>query len=352
MSSHPALIVGEPATRRPEPSDRAWLVAMVAVAAVQLGFWFVLWRVGVTGAPLIALYDTVAIIGLALALVPFFLRYLFLIYREGEPSPGKKIVRDLDPSRVGAVLVATLLTPVTAGAFSSLKAAIPLAVPFYLDGPLSGFERALFGTDAWRISHAILGWATPLIDRFYLSWLPVMLIAFNLVLLSRPSALKTRSLIAYLLMWPAVGTLGSYLLSSAGPIFHDALFGGHSGLLNALQREGATGTLFAYQHLWNAYAHRFETLGGGISAMPSMHIAMACWLAMTIRAAFPRFQWVGWTYLALIWIGSIHLGWHYASDGAVGVAAALLVWRVAGRNAAAQHQHRITPIEPPIPSIR
>ena len=28
--------------------------------------------------------------------------------------------------------------------------------------------------------------------------------------------------------------------------------------------------------------------------------------------------------------GSIHLGWHYASDGVVGIAGALLVWRLAG----------------------
>ena len=322
--------MAEAAVPSRECSDRDWLVALAAVAAVQFGCWFVMWRMGITGPPLISLYDKVAVIGLGIALVPFFLRYLFLLYREGENDPARRIVRDVDRSRVAAVVLATAIAPVTAGAFSSLKAAIPFVVPFYLDGPLAGFERAIFGTDAWRITHWLLGWATPLIDRFYLSWLPVMLVAFNLVLLSRPSPLKTRSLVAYLLMWPAVGTLGSYLMSSAGPIFHDALFGGNSGLVEALQREGATGTLFAYHHLWNGYANRFDTLGGGISAMPSMHIAMACWLAMTVRATFPRWQWAGWSYLALIWLGSIHLGWHYASDGVVGIAGALLVWRLAG----------------------
>jgi hypothetical protein len=303
---------------------------MGLITVVQLGCWFALRRAGLTGAPVITLYDEVALIGLGLALIPFFFRYIFLIYREGEKSPGKRILSDLDGSRIVAVVMATLLAPVAAGAFSSMKAAIPLVVPFYLDGPLTGFERTIFRTDAWRITHALLSRATPAIDTFYLSWLPVMLIAFNLVLLSRPSEYKTRSLIAYLLMWPLVGTLGSYLMSSAGPIFHDALFGGHSGLLDALQREGARGTLLAYDHLWRAYANRSETLGGGISAMPSMHIAMACWLALTIRAAFPRLQWLGWAYMALIWLGSVHLGWHYFSDGVVGIAGALLVWHLSG----------------------
>ena len=331
MSNYSRILPTSLDTRSRDHSDREWLTVMAVVATVQLGAWLLLRRAGITGAPLITLYDVVAVIGLGLAFIPFFLSYLLSIYRQGERSPGKRILADFDRRRLAAVVIATLLAPVTAGAFSSMKAAIPLVVPFYLDGPLAGFERSIFGTDAWRITHALLGWATPVIDSFYLSWLPVMLIAFNLVLLSKPSRRKTRSLIAYLLMWPTVGTLGSYALSSAGPIFHDALFGGHSGLLDALRREGARGTLLAYDHLWKGYVNRFDTLGGGISAMPSMHIAMACWLALTIRAAFPRWQWLGWTYMGLIWLGSVHLGWHYFSDGVAGIAGALLVWHVASK---------------------
>lgn len=297
---------------------------------MQFGCWLTLWSTGIAGAPLVGDYDGIAVIGLGLALIPFFLWHLYSLYRSGEAHPAKTMLSRLDRSRAIAVAIATIVDPITAGAFSSLKAAIPLVVPFYMDEPTSRFEARLFGTDPWRITHALLGWATPAIDRFYLSWLPVMLLAFNFVLLSKPSPLKTRSLTAYLLMWPVVGTFGAYLLSSAGPIFRDALFGGHSGLVDALSREGANGTLFAYHHLWNGYAHRFSTLGGGISAMPSMHIAMAFWLALTVRAAFPRYQWAGWTYVALIWFGSVHLGWHYFSDGVVGGAGAVLIWRVAG----------------------
>lgn len=312
------------------PSDRDWLVPFAVVTAVQFGLWCAMWGLGYAGTPRIGLYNIVEIIGLGIALVPFVLFYVWRIHREGEEQPLARVRRDLDRSRIAAVIAAVVLGAISAGAFSALKAAVPMAVPFYLDPALAGFERALFGTDPWRISHSLLGWATPLIDRFYLSWLPVMLIAFNLMLLSRPSQQKTRSLIAYVLIWPAVGTLGSYLMSSAGPIFLDALYGGHSGLLAALQSEGAKGTLEAYDYLWTAYTNRFDALGGGISAMPSMHIAMACWLALTLRSAAPRWQWAGWAYLALIWISSVHLGWHYFSDGVVGIAGALLVWRVAG----------------------
>jgi membrane-associated phospholipid phosphatase len=70
--------------------------------------------------------------------------------------------------------------------------------------------------------------------------------------------------------------------------------------------------------------------------MPSMHIAMACWAALSLRAYSRRMQWVGWTYVGLIWFSSVHLGWHYVSDGAVGIVGALLVWRLAGAIGAAR----------------
>jgi hypothetical protein len=311
-------------------TDREWLVPMAAVAAAELTLWLIMYGMGLAHSPLVALYNIVEIIGLAGALIPFFLWHLLRLYREGEARPTRRMARELDHIRIVAIIIAMLLGSIIAGAFSTLKAAIPLAVPFYLDPTLGSFERAIFGTDPWRISHAVLGWATPFVDRFYLLWLPVMLVAFNLVLLSKPSALKSRALVAYVLIWPAVGTLGGYLLSSAGPIFHDALFGGHSGLIAALVREGASGNLQAYHYLWDAYTNRYAALGGGLSAMPSMHIAMACWLALTIRAAAPRWQGVGWMYLVMMWIGSVHLGWHYVSDGAMGIAGALLVWWIAG----------------------
>jgi hypothetical protein len=309
---------------------------MVAIAALQYAAWYAMWSAGLAQRPMVGLYDLIAIAGLVMGFVPFSLSYLWRIRKEGEQRPLSRIRRDLELSRVAAVGAAMMLGGVTAGAFSAMKGAIPVAVPFYLDPALTRLDRLLFGTDPWRLTHAAFGWATPAIDIFYLSWLLVMLLGFYLVLLTRPSKRKAQSLVAYLLMWPLVGTLGGYAMSSAGPIFHDALFGGHSGLIAALQQEGATKALDLQQRLWRAYAVRYEMLGAGISAMPSMHIAMACWLALTMRAAWPRFQWTGWTYLALIWFGSVHLGWHYFTDGVVGIAGALLVWRLAGAIAAAR----------------
>jgi membrane-associated phospholipid phosphatase len=69
---------------------------------------------------------------------------------------------------------------------------------------------------------------------------------------------------------------------------------------------------------WGAFA--------GISAMPSIHLAMATLFAFL---AFEVRKWLGWVfvgYTALILIGSIILGWHYAIDGYSGIILASIIW--------------------------
>ena len=65
--------------------------------------------------------------------------------------------------------------------------------------------------------------------------------------------------------------------------------------------------------------------------MPSVHNALAVLFAL---AAFRLNRTAGWAlaaYAGLIWLGSVHLGWHYAVDGLVAAALTAGLWRVAGR---------------------
>jgi hypothetical protein len=61
--------------------------------------------------------------------------------------------------------------------------------------------------------------------------------------------------------------------------------------------------------------------------MPSLHNAIAVLYAL---AAFRIGRLLGWFmtgYAVIIFIGSVHLGWHYAVDGIVSAAAMVLIWR-------------------------
>jgi membrane-associated phospholipid phosphatase len=82
-------------------------------------------------------------------------------------------------------------------------------------------------------------------------------------------------------------------------------------------------------YLWAIYSGDFEA-PGGISAMPSMHNAQAMLFAAAAWRVDRRFGLAMWVFAAIIFVGSIHLGWHYAVDGIVGAAAALLVWKACG----------------------
>ena len=71
-------------------------------------------------------------------------------------------------------------------------------------------------------------------------------------------------------------------------------------------------------------------LGAGITAMPSMHVAMAFlfWLAM--RRVSPLLGKTFFAYFVITWISSVHLAYHYGVDGLVSVVAVLAIWWSAG----------------------
>ena len=64
--------------------------------------------------------------------------------------------------------------------------------------------------------------------------------------------------------------------------------------------------------------------------MPSMHNAQAALFVVFAYSIDKRLGRATLVYAALIFIGSVHLGWHYAVDGIVGIVAALAVWSVCG----------------------
>ena len=86
-------------------------------------------------------------------------------------------------------------------------------------------------------------------------------------------------------------------------------------------------TALNYQNLLAQYYEEDITrVGSGVSAMPSMHVAL---VALWVIAAWKVSRIIGFIvfiYGILIWIGSVHLGWHYAVDGVVSAVAVSILW--------------------------
>ena len=172
----------------------------------------------------------------------------------------------------------------------------------------------------------------------------------------RDSHLRTQYVLSYAVSWILIGSVLAWLLPAAGPCFYDDFAGGAptftalmdtlAGYDRTLVTEGGAGlaALKNQQALLNHFGGSGPlVLGGGISAMPSMHNALAVLFALGGMRINRVLGWVMWIYAALIWIGSIHLGWHYAIDGIAAVVLVMLIWYACGRAAAAMlaaRQHR------------
>ncbi|QNN68015.1 phosphatase PAP2 family protein [Sphingomonas lutea] len=134
------------------------------------------------------------------------------------------------------------------------------------------------------------------------------------------------------------GTIGQYVLPSAGPIFYELVgFGPRFHELVATNDPTYSG--FA-KYLWRHFSTGSADIGTGISAMPSMHVSMSVWTVIAARAIWKPLMIPAILYALTVWLGSIASGWHYATDGIVGAAIVLslhhvLVKRPAKRREAA-----------------
>lgn len=310
---------------------------MAALTLAELGWWAIGWSVGIAPAPLLATYLALAIAGLAAAMA------IRLAVRPGA-----------DRAKWPAIFAGTALVGAGASLFLPLKYAIPGQIPFWLDVPLASAERALLNADPWLLLDHSLGWALVPVDRLYGLWLPVQTLVLFSVMLAPASRTKSRALIAYSLAWFFLGVAAATIFSSAGPIFYDRLFGGteFAPLREMLQARGAWVVFAESDAMYAALANARPGLVAGISAFPSLHVAISLWMYLAARTLAPRLAPLALVYAVFMWLASVQLGWHYVSDGLAGAAGMLAIWVVAGKVEArtreadaAEHRYiQVTPV--------
>ena len=245
------------------------------------------------------------------------------------------------PDRAVGTIGPIVLIPVLMAAFGTLKQVMPLARPFTWDDTFAEWGRMLFlGFHPWQLTHAVFGSpiATLLLDRIYAAWVPLLFFAVLGVSLFAPPYLRARFVLSFALAWLLIGVVGAFVFASAGPCY-SALIGASSApdyaelmaRLHAIDQAGyVLGSLEWQDHLWAAHSERKYGFALGISAMPSMHNAVCClYVLATGRAKF-LLRVGARIFAAAIFIGSVHLGWHYFVDGLFAWVAATAVWWLAG----------------------
>jgi hypothetical protein len=252
------------------------------------------------------------------------------------PTPAVTLWTELQP-KLPLLILPAVVAPIFLASFTATKSGIITLVGFKFDRLFAEIDYAVFGVDPWQISHAAFGRIeTGVIQAFYVPiWVAVLLYSQALIPLFARKKMIGKFFTATLSTWFLGGFVIAYLLPTAGPIFAhlaDAELGSRF-----LPLQEKLGELLAKdapfrrgpEYLLEGTQSPTAYYGGGISAMPSMHVAVAVLYMLAARGTWLLVP--SCIFAAVIFVGSVHSGYHYAVDGVVAALIALLCWRGAER---------------------
>jgi hypothetical protein len=251
---------------------------------------------------------------------------------------------------LGLITLAVVMMQV---GFAIFKTAMPKLVPFYADPGLADLDQWLMGgVYPWVLVHHWMPQELGLkaTTLYYQLWVvPAMGLPLLIVATENDRARMMRYCWLYFGIWLVLGNIVALLGNSVGPVFYDRLIGGDrfAALTAALVQSGVTGSWVGQVQnaLWASYTTGADTPGLGISAFPSVHVAIASFTAIYLGERSKYLALPGALFLALIFVLSIYTGFHYLVDGLFSFAAVLLGnWALKRRMAPATDATLLRPI--------
>ncbi|KQU97041.1 hypothetical protein ASD12_21710 [Mesorhizobium sp. Root102] len=252
----------------------------------------------------------------------------------------EKLLENELAERIMKGLPVILVLPVFFSIFTSMKDGINRIVPFYADKAMMEIDRSLHGGfDAWQILPQIFrhGALVFVLNFFYNLWFVIMFVVlFCVAFSSGNDRLRSQYLVAFVLTWGLLGNLAATAFSSVGPAFvlpfyGDRTFSPLMEYLNATNAVYPIWALYAQGMLLANAALDGPRMGSGISAFPSLHVAIATLNAIYLWRFGGLVRWTGVVFLIATQIGSVQLAWHYGIDGYASMLATPIIWIVAGR---------------------
>ena len=318
-----------------------FVVLVVAYCSTAIG---VALRTG--SPPLVGFGDYLLAFSSAILLVPV-VTYARTIGRD-DRSAASRIAEAIRVSRrthltngaIVELVLSIVLIALLMAAYNAYKFMLPVLHPFTWDARLEEAGRWLHGGHkAFEFLLPVFGsdFATRALDVFYYGVWPVVLWGVFVWQVGGRTRLRHQYLLTYGLAWIVLGTLLAILFSSAGPTYYSHLYPGpspYAPLLNHLMEVHARHPLLAVQiqeALWDAQKAGLASGGAGVSAMPSLHVAMAELCAIVGRRSARRVVSYSLTgFSVLTFLASVYLGAHYSLDGYVSIIVMNVLWVVSG----------------------
>lgn len=233
------------------------------------------------------------------------------------------------------LLIAVLFMP----GFSAMKSAISLFQDFSWDATFIALDRSLHGQDPWRLLQPLVGYPiiTSLLSLAYHAWIFLLYagtIYFTLYV--RDRTLRVRYFAAYFGIWTINGVVLAIMFASVGPCFVGPLLGNNHfadqmAYLHRANESFPVMVLPVQQMLLDWQMHGSHGLGRGITAMPSMHVALAFLFFLAIRKVNRTLGLLFFAFLVIIMVGSVHLAYHYAVDAYLSLIVTAVIWFLCGR---------------------
>jgi hypothetical protein len=243
----------------------------------------------------------------------------------------KRLREAMAPTRLlGALLIPFIVVPFQV-TFQSMKMAIGYSAGFPWDARLIQADEALHGGPAWHLVSKIYDYPSVLEAGFYIyqsGWVLVGFLVLVWIAWHPDRRFREQVLLSNFLVWIIAGTVAAYLFASAGPCYVDA-----PQYQEVTQRLDAAGLVLVQwqRNHWYAQVNQIWHPFGGVSAFPSLHIAIASLIAFAIGSRSRLGGWLFGAFAVWIEIWSVILNWHYAIDGYGGALLAAICWIWAGR---------------------
>lgn len=239
------------------------------------------------------------------------------------------------PRRVGRSVAGIVLMLVLLLLFEAMYMSVKTsmsAADFPFDELIADVDRSLHlgaAPSQW-LAFLRTGWLLHLVETNYDAiWFPFWVwTLYWFCVTPRAEALRVRFVMTFMLAWVLIGNVVAGWVLTAGPALYGLATGDHDRFadVTAFLQSTPNATAATQDYLWTMHAAGTSGLGSGISAFPSMHVAVTTVCALFLSEFDRRLRVPAWGYVALICASSVYLGWHYAVDGYAAIVLTIAIY--------------------------